>query len=379
VDEITAHLRQHWPRIRDKLEAGHYRPGKLKGVRIAKPSGGERLLGIPNVQDRIIQQAVQQQMSLIFEPGFSDHSYGYRAGRSAHDAIRCAQRYVQAGKDWVVDIDISAFFDHVNHDILMHRVGEKVKDKRVLKLIGSYLRAGMQRDGEVHPRYQGTPQGGPLSPLLANIYLDALDKELESRGLSFVRYADDVTIYVGSERSAQRVYESLVRWIEKQLRLEVNRAKSGTGRPWQRKFLGFRLQQDGQIGISPESQNAYKDKVRSLWSARQSVTSRELVDNWNRYIRGWWNYYGIAVDKLESLSGWTRRHMRKCFWLRWHGKKGRLRHLRQLGVSARLISRVDFYAGAWRAARHPAMHKALNNRLLRKYRLVTPNDLAESL
>jgi RNA-directed DNA polymerase len=378
VDEITAQLRQHWPVIRDKLNTSCYQPALIKGVKLAKPGGGERLLGIPTVQDRIIQQAVQQQMSAIFEPDFSEHSYGFRPRRSAHDAVRSAQGYVQSGKDWVVDIDISAFFDHVNHDILMHRVSEKVRDKRVLKLIGSYLRAGMQLDGKVHKRYQGTPQGGPLSPLLANIYLDALDKELESRGLSFVRYADDLNIYVGSERSAQRVYEGIALWIEKYLRLTVNRAKSGTGRPWQRKFLGFRVKKDGQIGISPASISAYKEKVRSLWRGCQSLTSQELVGNWHRYIRGWWNYYGLAVDKLGSVSSWTRRHMRKCFWLRWHGRQGRMRHLRRLGVSARLLKRVDFHVGAWRAARHPAMHTALNNNLLRKYHLVTPNDLAES-
>ncbi|RMG67720.1 MAG: group II intron reverse transcriptase/maturase, partial [Bacteroidetes bacterium] len=200
VDDIAAHLRKHWPTIRSKLYDGSYQPALIKGVKIPKPSGGERLLGIPTVQDRIIQQAVQQQLSVLFEPTFSDHSYGFRQGRSAHDAIRAAQSYVQAGKDWVIDIDISAFFDHVNHDILMHRISRQVRDKRVLKLIGRYLRAGLLLDGEVHKRLQGTPQGGPLSPLLANIYLDPLDKELERRGLSFSRYADDLNIYVSSER-----------------------------------------------------------------------------------------------------------------------------------------------------------------------------------
>ena len=378
VDKITAHLRQHWPAIRDKLETSRYQPTVIKGVKLPKPGGGERLLGIPTVQDRIIQQAVQQQLSVIFEPTFSDHSYGFRPGRSAHDAIRRAQGYVKAGKDWVVDIDIKAFFDQVNHDLLMHRLSRDVRDKRVMKLIGGYLRVGIQIDGKVHKRYQGTPQGGPLSPLLANIYLDALDKELENRGLSFVRYADDLNIYVGSERSAQRVYERIVHWIEKHLGLEVNRDKSGTGRPWQRKFLGFRIGEDGQINISPASLAAYKNKVRSLWGVHQSVTSRELVANWGRYIRGWWNYYGITVDKLEAISGWTRRHMRKCFWLRWHGRKGRLKNLKRLGVSARLLKRVNYHAAAWRGAIHPAMHTALNNNLLRKYQMVTPNDLAVS-
>ena len=378
VDEIAAHMHQHWGTVRDKLYAGSYKPGLIKGVAIPKSNGGTRLLGIPTVQDRIIQQAVHQQLCAIFDPTFSEFSYGFRPGRSAHDAIRTAQSYVQAGKDWVIDIDISAFFDHVNHDILMHRVSERVSDKRVLKLIGRYLRAEIVLDGKVHKRLEGTPQGGPLSPLLANIYLDPLDKELERRGLCFSRYADDLNIYVSSERSAGRVFESISAWIEQHLKLQVNSAKSGTGRPWQRKFLGFRIRRDGEISIAPGSLTAYKDNVRRLWDARHSLTSHELIVRWNRYVRGWWNYYGLAVHKLFALSAWTRRHMRKCFWLRWHSKRGRYNKLKRLGVSPRQLRRVDFYAGAWRAAGHPAMHTALGNRLLRDYHLVTPCDLAVS-
>jgi RNA-directed DNA polymerase len=378
VDEIAAHLHQHWVTVRDKLYAGSYQPALIKGVTIPKANGGKRMLGIPTVQDRVIQQAVYQQLRSLFEPTFSDNSYGFRPGRSAHDAIRAAQRYVQAGKDWVIDIDISAFFDHVNHDILMHRVVGCVRDKRVLQLIGRYLRAGIVIDGQVHKRLSGTPQGGPLSPLLANIYLDPLDKELERRGLSFSRYADDLNIYVSSERSAERVFESISAWIEKHLKLQVNSVKSGTGRPWQRKFLGFRIRRDGEISIAPSSLKVYQDNVRRLWDARHSLTSHELIVRWNRYVRGWWNYFGLAVHKLFALSAWTRRHMRKCFWLRWHGKRGRYNKLKHLGVSPRLLKRVDFYASAWRAARHPAMHTALCNQLLRDYHLVTPNDLAVS-
>lgn len=378
VEAIAAHLRQHWATVRHKLYEGSYQPALIKGVAIPKPQGGERLLGIPTVQDRIIQQALQQHLCSLFDPGFSDSSYGYRAGRSAHDAIRAAQGYVQAGKDWVIDIDISAFFDHVNHDILMHRVGETIRDKRVLKLIGRYLRAGMLHEGEVHQRQTGTPQGGPLSPLLANIYLDPLDKELASRGLRFCRYADDLTIYVGSERSAQRVFKSISDWIGKHLKLQVNAGKSGIGRPWERKFLGFSLRRDGQIGIAPSSLEGYQAKVRRLWDARQSLTSRELMTQWNRYVRGWWNYFGIAADTLAGLSAWTRRHMRKCFWQRWHNRRGRINTLKRLGIKVRSLKRVDFHAGAWRAARHPVMHTALSNRVLRQHHLVTPNDLAAS-
>jgi len=374
VEAVGPHLKVHWPGIEAKLYAGEYQPALVKGVRIPKPNGGERLLGIPTVQDRIIQQAVQQRLSLIFEPQFSEHSYGFRPGRSAHDAVRAAQAYVREGKSWVVDIDISAFFDHVNHDILMERLARRVRDKRVLKLIGRYLRAGMRVDGQVVKRQSGTPQGGPLSPLLANIYLDALDKELESRELSFCRYADDVNIYVSSERSAERVLESISAWINKHLKLKVNPDKSGSGRPGNRKFLGFSIQEDGSLHIAESSLERYKDQVRTRWRACQSLTGKALVLTWQRYIRGWINYFGIAETRLTGLSGWTRRHMRKYFWLRWHNRKGRLRHLTRLGVSRRLCGRVDFSAGAWRAARHPAMHTALGNGTLRQHGLWTPSD-----
>lgn len=376
TEEMAAHLRRHWPTIREKLYAATYQPGLVKAALIAKADGGQRLLGIPTVQDRIIQQALRQVLSEVFEPMFSDHSYGYRPKRSTHDAIRQAQAYVQAGKGWVVDIDISAFFDQVNHDILMHRVSQHVKDKRVLKLIGRYLRAGMKRDGQVHARCEGTPQGSPLSPLLANIYLDALDKELERRELSFVRYADDVTIYVSSPRSAERVLQSISHWIEKHLKLKLNGDKSGTGRPWERKFLGLQIMQDGAIAIAPASIARYKMRVRELWDARQGCSGVEVVENWCNYVRGWWNYFSVAEDELTAESAWTRRHMRKWFWLRWHNRKGRRNALRRLGLSARQLKRVHFHASAWPAASHPGMQQALNNRRLRSYGLLTPNDLA---
>jgi len=253
VEAFAAHARKHWPVIAEKLKTSTYQPGAIRGVAIPKPQGGERILGIPNVQDRVIQQAVNQVLSPIFEAEFSDHSYGYRPQRSAHDAVRAASRYVMEGKTWVVDIDISAFFDEVNHDLLMTKIGRKVRDKRVLRLIGRYLRAPMERDGQRIKRNQGTPQGGPLSPLLANIYLDELDKELERRGLSFCRYADDVVIFVKSERSGQRILASLTAWLAKHLKLRVNPNKSGTGRPWDGKFLGFRINSDGTIKLAQAS------------------------------------------------------------------------------------------------------------------------------
>jgi len=333
TSKLSSHLSKHWSTIAEKLLAGTYQSALIKGVQIPKPDGGTRQLGIQTVQDRLIQQALSQCLTEIYDPVFSSHNYGYRPVKSAPDAIRAAQNYVEQGKKWVVDIDITAFFDHVNHDILMRRLGGDIRDKRVLKLIGNYLRAGMLMDGERIKRYSGTP----LSPLLANIYLDKLDKELESRGLSFCRYADDLNIYVGSERSAQRVLNSIAQWIEKHLKLSINERKSGGGRPWDRKFLGLRIKEDGEIGIAKSSIEKYKQRVRELWHASQSLTSRQLVKQWRAFILGWWNYFGIAKENLPAISAWTRRHIRKCFWQRWHSRKGRLRNLMKLGVSYKLI------------------------------------------
>jgi group II intron reverse transcriptase/maturase len=373
---IGEHLRQHWETIREKLYAGSYEPALVRGVEIPKASGGKRQLGIPTVQDRLIQQAVQQVVSRVLEPTFSDSSFGYRPGRSAHDAVQRAQRYVMEGKRWVVDIDISAFFDEVNHDILMTRLGRHVRDKRVLKLVGRYLRVGVKQDGQVHTRSQGTPQGGPLSPLLANLYLDALDKELEERELSFVRYADDVAIYVNSGRSAERVLSSITQWIERHLRLRVNREKSGAGPTGQRKLLGFLIDPEGRVEVAPESKQRYRAQVRTVWDVRSGLSGPDTVKTWQVYLRGWWNYFGIAQSRLSDLSAWTRRHMRKWFWQRWHNRKGRLKRLRELGLAPHQLSRVHCHLGAWPAARQPGMHQALSNRRLRSWGLLTPDDLA---
>ena len=376
TSQLGAHLRKHWPSIQAKVAHGRYRPAPVKSVRIGKSGGGTRQLGIPTVLDRLIQQAVSQCLTHLFDPHMSSNSFGYRLGRSAHDAVRAAAGYVKEGKEWVVDIDISAFFDHVNHDILMHRLGQSIRDKALLKLIGSYLRSDRQEGFQRIKRKAGTPQGGPLSPLLANIYLDKLDKELESRGLRFCRYADDLTIYVNSQRSAERVYESVTRWIGKHLKLTVNQDKSGSGRPWNRSFLGFQIKEDGEIAIAKQSLAKYKAHVRAKWSAKQSLTSSELVRNWRRYLLGWWGYFKLAKEVLGSLSAWTRRHVRKCFWQRWHSRRGRLRNLRMLGVTQEQIRRTNCYAGAWKAARQPAMHKGLNNSTLRRYGILTPDVLA---
>ena len=376
--QLGEHLRRHWESICAKLVAGTDVPTPVKRVEITKPGGGKRMLGIPTVVDRWIQQMLLLTLQPIFEPLFHASSYGFRPGRSAHDAVRAAQDLVAEGKDWVVDMDITKFFDHVNHDILMHRVGQLIRDKRVLRLIGKYLRSGIMIEGVVQVTEEGTPQGGPLSPLLANIYLDALDRQLQERGLSFVRYADDCNIYVGSQAAAQRVLASLTRWISKHLRLEVNEAKSGVGRPWERKFLGFRISRQGQIEVAPRSLERFQDRVRQLWRSCQSLSSKELRDNWRVYVKGWWNYYQLAQDRrsVHYLEGWIRRHIRKCFWLRWHDRRGRLRALRRLGLSGRLLKVTYSSRGAWRVAGSPSLHTALSNAVLRRYGLWVPSDLA---
>src|SRR6266851_7640685 len=376
--ELEPHLQANWRILKDKLLKGTYVPSPVRRVEIPKPSGGTRMLGIPTVQDRFIQQLLLQAMTPILDPNFSEHSYGFRPGRSAQDAVRAAQQYAQGGKDWVVDIDITKFFDHVNHDILMGRVAQVIRDKRVLQLIGKYLRRGAMVDGLVEASEEGTPQGGPLSPLLANIYLDALDQELDRRKHSYCRYADDCNIYVGSQAAAERTLVSVQAWIEKHLRLKVNAAKSGTGRVWERKFLGFRLDRRKRIGIAPESMERFKTRVREKWDSRRSGTSTQLRDDWNRYVRGWWGYFHLAEARrpVIELEGWVRRHIRKCFWLRWHDSGGRLRRLRRLGIKGKALGVATSRRGAWGVAAQPELHQALSNAVLRRHGFLFPSTLA---
>lgn len=381
VKQTREHLRVHWDGIAGKLMAGEYRPAAIRAVEIPKPQGGTRQLGIPNVQDRVILQAIHQKLLPLWEAVFSEHSFGFRPNRSAHDAIRAAQGYIQDGKTWVVDIDLKSFFDEVNHDRLMRLVGGKVRDKHLLRLIGSYLRAPMQAaDGSKQKRQKGTPQGGPLSPLLANIYLDELDKELEARGLSFVRYADDVAIFCSSERAAARVLESVITWIEKHLKVPVNRDKSGSGPVDESSLLGFRLHTNGRIGISPKAITKLKGKVREIWDARQSLTSKQLREQWRLFIIGWWNYFKLADwrQEVKDLSGWIRRHMRKCFWLRWKTPRGRINALKRLGVKGRALGIGYTGLGAWRVARLWAMNQALSNKTLKRYGFIIPWDSVEA-
>jgi RNA-directed DNA polymerase len=374
VKELKEYVRKHWETLERNLRAGEYQPAAVRAVEIPKANGGIRVLGIPTVLDRLIQQGIHQVLSPIFEKEFSDHSYGFRPLRSAHDAVRAAQEYVKAGKRWVVDIDLKAFFDQVNHDKLMNLVGRKIQDKEVLKLIGRYLRAPMQRAGKREARDKGTPQGGPMSPLLANIYLDPLDKELERRGLAFVRYADDIAIYASSQRSAERILESVIKWLSKELKLEVNRTKSGAGPTEEGGLLGFRIDPEGTIEIGAKAIKRLKEQVQQLWDGRQSKTSQELSQQWQSYIKGWWNYYQLAERRwnVKSVSGWIRRHMRKCFWQRWHNKEGRLNALRRLGVRGDGLRLASCSRGAWRMARHWVVQTALKNRTLQRYGFIIP-------
>jgi len=376
--ELEEHLQANWWILKDKLLKGSYVPSPVRRVEIPKPNGGTRMLGIPTVQDRFIQQLLLQALTPIFDPQFSEHSYGFRPGRSAQDAMRAAQQYAQGGKDWVVDIDITKFFDHVNHDILIGRIGGTIRDKRVLRLIGKYLRRGAMVEGVVITSAEGTPQGGPLSPLLANIYLDALDKELERRGHCFCRYADDCNIYVGSQAAAERTLASIQNWIVQHLRLKVNVAKSGIGRTWERKFLGFRLSRHRRIEIAPESLQRFKAKVREKWQSCQSLTSDQLQEHWQPFIRGWWGYYQLVQDRrpIFQLEGWIRRHIRKFFWLRWHGAAGRKRKLRSLGLKGHLLKVAHSSKGAWHIARTGSLNTALSNAVLRRSGFLLPSDLA---
>lgn len=376
--ELREHLAKHGEGIKAKLLKGSFAPSAARRKDIPKANGGTRPLSIPNVLDRFVQQMLLQVMTPLFEPIFSQSSHGFRPGRSAHGAIEAAQEHAREGRDWVVDMDITQFFDRVNHDILMTRVACVVRDKRVLQLIGRFLRAGViLPEGCCVRSTEGTPQGGPLSPLLANIYLDKLDRELERRGYKHVRYADDCNIYVSSRQAAERALENISQWISKHLRLQVNAEKSGVGRVWERKFLGFILTMALLIGISPQALARYKDQARSKWDARQSLSSVELRDQWNQYQRGWWGYYGKAQDRrsIKEQSGWIRRHIRKCFWQRWHNASGRKTALARLGASPRLQQLAHSSRGAWHMAANPAMHKALSNRVLKQHGFITPSDL----
>jgi RNA-directed DNA polymerase len=338
VAELKDHLKQHWPSIRAKLLAGAYVPQAVRRVDIPKPDGGLRTLGIPTVVDRLIQQALHQVLSGIFEPTFSEASYGFRPGRSAHQALKAAQNHVAVGKRWVVDIDLEKFFDRVNHDRLMSELAEQIDDARVLKLIRRYLEAGMMQDGLVSPRSEGTPQGGPLSPLLSNVVLTELDRELERRSHAFCRYADDCNVYVGSRQAGERVLASLTRFIAERLKLKVNAAKSAVDEPWRRKFLGYSLtwHREPQLRIAKPSLKRMTEKVRALLRGARGRSLSATIEQLNRLLRGWAAYFKLTSGKqaLEMLDGWIRRKLRCILWRQWKRAAARARNLLRRGLTA---------------------------------------------
>ncbi|RPI80764.1 MAG: group II intron reverse transcriptase/maturase [Chloroflexi bacterium] len=346
VDELRAYLGEHWLAIKVELLEGRYKPQPVRGVKIPKPGGtGMRQLGIPTVVDRLIQQAVHQVLQPIFDPEFSESSYGFRPIRSAQDAVRQARRHVAEGRRWVVDIDLEKFFDRVNHDVLMARVTRKVKDKRVLKLIRRYLQAGMMEGGLVSPRTEGTPQGGPLSPLLSNILLDDLDKELEKRGHRFCRYADDCNIYVQSKRSAERVMLSISRYLQEQLKLKVNREKSAVDRPWVRKFLGYSMTREKQprLKVAAESVQRLRAKLKESFREGRGRNVERFTKELRPVLVGWANYFSLAQVKgsFEESDGWIRRRLRGIIWRQWKRPKTRERNLKKQGLD-------EFHA--WKSA-----------------------------
>jgi RNA-directed DNA polymerase len=337
VDELMPYLRVHWARIRDEIRNGRYRPQPVLLVEIAKPGGrGMRRLGIPTVVDRMIQQALLQVLQPQIDPGFSGSSYGFRPGRSAHQAVERAREHVRAGHRWVVDMDLEKFFDRVNHDILMSRLARQVKDKRILLLIRRYLQAGLMEGGVVSQRVEGTPQGGPLSPLLSNVLLDELDRELERRGHRFVRYADDCNIYVRSKRAGERVLASVEAFLWRQLRLKVNRDKSAVDRPWTRKFLGYTMtaHSEPKLRVAPEAVKRFRDKVRELARQGRGRSLGWMVERLEPLIRGWVAYFRMAEVKaaFEELDQWLRRRLRCVLWRQWKRPHTRAKRLMKLGL-----------------------------------------------
>ena len=366
VSDLRGYLKEKWLEIRAALESETYKPSPVRRVEIPKPDGGVRLLGIPNVADRLLQQAIAQVLTPIFERKFSPQSYGFRPGRSAHQAIQKAQEYTQEGYEWVVDIDLEKFFDRVNHDMLMARVAREVKDKRVLKLIRAYLESGVMVNGVVMETEEGTPQGGPLSPLLSNIMLDDLDKELEKRGHKFVRYADDCNIYVKTQHAGERVMESVREFLEKKLKLKVNPKKSKVDKAQRVKFLGFSFyKHKGEmlIRVAGWSLERFREKLRRLTKRTRSGKLEEIIREINTYTVGWIGYYRQAntPSVYEGLDGWIRRRLRQMIWKRWKRGTTRYRELVKLGVPKRWAQEGAGGTSPWRMAASPVINQGLSN------------------
>ncbi len=366
VEELAGYLKEHWPAIGGQLLSGTYKPQPVKRVEIAKPGGGMRQLGIPTVLDRFIEQAAMQVLQRRWDPTFSRHSYGFRPKRSAHQAVAMAQQYIAEGYRWVVDIDLEKFFDRVNHDKLMGEVAKGITDKRMLKLLRAYLNAGVMENGLVSVMGEGTPQGGPLSPLLSNLVLDELDRELEKRGHRFVRYADDCNIYVRSQRAGLRVMESLVNFIMVRLKLRVNSEKSAVGRPWERKFVGFSftLNREPKRRIAQAAVKRFKERVRELTRRTRGVSLEEMVKQLTVYLRGWQGYFGFCQmpSVLQGFEEWVRHRLRATAWKQWKRGRRRFVELRKRGVGKNLAAQTAGSAhGPWRLANSPALNMALPN------------------
>jgi RNA-directed DNA polymerase len=363
VNGLVEHLRQHWPTIREQLVSGVYRPQLVKRVEIPKPDGGVRKLGIPTVLDRFIQQAIMQVLQQRWDPTFSESSFGFRPQRSAHQAVATAQGYVAEGYRWVVDLDLEKFFDRVNHDLLMGRLAKRINDPRLLRIIRAFLNAGVLEDGLVGPTDEGTPQGGPLSPLLSNVLLDDLDQELTRRGLRFVRYADDCNVYVRSRRAGERVMESITRYLTMRLKLKVNEQKSAVARPQARKFLGFSLTA-GKMPkrrIAPKAIDRFKKRVRELTRRTRGVSLEEMVANLTRYLRGWKGYFSFCETPsvLRDLDSWIQRRLRAVAWKQWRLGRTKFAELRARNVAHNLAAQTAGSChGAWRLSKSPALNIA---------------------